>query len=219
MTDSSTKYWYVLSKFDATTLRKLSTFLKTPRGSDPYQELRDKLCETFEPPLEQKLDTFLALSDMGDERPAEFGLEIQRLISNASIDDVMKRVFVRCLPKSIVTAITSSLGGKYRALNAAAAAASGTTTVAVSAVSGSAPSRPRQGGRDGRQQGVRTTPQTATVTLCTFHRKFGDAARKCAPACSRWGENRPRNSRARVFQVEEALDGEDSAIGTTAPEN
>ena len=79
VTDSSTKYWYVLSKFDATTLRKLSTFLKLPRGDDPYQELRDKLCEMFEPPLEQKLDTFLALTDIGDKHPAEFGLEIQRL--------------------------------------------------------------------------------------------------------------------------------------------
>ena len=51
VTDSKTKYWYVLSKFDAITLRKLSTFLKLPQGDDPYQELRDKLCETFEPPL------------------------------------------------------------------------------------------------------------------------------------------------------------------------
>ena len=50
VTDSRTKYWYVLSKFDATTLRKLSMFLKLPRGKDQYQELRDKPCETFEPP-------------------------------------------------------------------------------------------------------------------------------------------------------------------------
>ena len=41
VTDSRTKYWYVLSKFDATTLKKLSTFLQLPRGNDSYQELRE----------------------------------------------------------------------------------------------------------------------------------------------------------------------------------
>ena len=69
VTDSSTKYWYVLSKFDTPTLRKLSTFLKMPRGEDPYNELREMLCETYEPPLEQKIDAFLALTDIGDDRP------------------------------------------------------------------------------------------------------------------------------------------------------
>ena len=86
ITDSQTKYWYVLSKFDTTMLKKLSTFLKMPTGSDPYQELRAKLCQTFEPPLEQKLDAFLALTDIGDERPVEFGMEIQRLMANATTD-------------------------------------------------------------------------------------------------------------------------------------
>ena len=52
-----------------------------------------------------------------------------------------------------------------------------------------------------------------TITLCTFHRKFGDSTRKCAPACSRWNEDRSPAA-ARVFQVEEALDGEDANVGT-----
>ena len=70
--------------------------------------------------MEQKVDAFLALTDIGDERPDEFALEIQRLLSNASIDDVMKRVFLRCLPPTIITAITSSLGGKFQSVVQAA---------------------------------------------------------------------------------------------------
>ena len=91
-----------------------------------------------------------------------------------------------------------------------------------SAVSASTPAR--GGRRGGRQRGPQhrgskfSGGQTTTVTstpLCTFHRKFRDAARWCAPACSRWGEDRPRNGQtARVFQVEEALDGEDEQVGT-----
>ena len=50
VSDSRTKYWYVLSKFDSSTLKKLSTFLQLPRGNDPYQELKEMLCQTYEPP-------------------------------------------------------------------------------------------------------------------------------------------------------------------------
>ena len=145
VTDSRTKYWYVLSKFDATMLRKLSTFLKLPRGSDPYQELCEKLCQTYELPLEQKIDALLGMTDIGDERPAEFGLELQRLASNALMDDMLKQVFLRCLPKAIVTAIMGSLGEKFetvvkaadRAWTAAATATSGNllSSASVAAVS------------------------------------------------------------------------------------
>ena len=143
VTDSSTKYWYVLSKFDAATLRKLSAFLKQPRGDDPYLELRNMLCETFEPPLEQKLDAFLALNNLGDDRPVELGLEIERLLAGASLEDIKKRVFVRSLPKSIVTAITASLEGKFKAVMAAAdkawttaAASDESPSATVAAISG-----------------------------------------------------------------------------------
>ena len=74
VTDSTTKFYYVLSKLASSILRKLATFLSLPRGSDPYQEIKAKLCKAYEPPLEQKLDAFLATKSIGDERPSEFGM-------------------------------------------------------------------------------------------------------------------------------------------------
>ena len=35
VTDPLTKYYYLLSKLDASTLRKLSSFIKRPRGDNP----------------------------------------------------------------------------------------------------------------------------------------------------------------------------------------
>ena len=227
VTDSHTKFWYVLSKFDSQTLRKLATFLKEPRGEDPYKELRDMLCLTYEPPLEQKLNAFLSLSSIGDERPSEFALEIRRLASAASMDDMMKRVFVRCLPAPIVTAITGSLSGSFQAVATAAdrawmaSSAGSAPTAAVTAVTSTATQKGNK--RGGRQKGARASGiPTSTVTICSFHKKFGDAARRCTPACSRWGKERPREpprseaQAARVYQVEEAVDGEDANVGTAS---
>ena len=223
VTDSRTKYWYVMSKFDAATLKKLSTFLQVPRGNDPYQELREMLCETYEPPVEQKIDAFLGLSDIGDERPSEFGLEIQRLTAKASMDDVRKRMFLRCLPKETVTAITASLGASlqmvvkaadkaWTAASASPAAHSAASTV-TAVTEGTVPTA-RGSKRGGRQRGARPSGQMTTLTLCNFHKRFGNAAKRCMQGCSRWGEERPRGApSARVFHVEDALDGEDEGVG------
>ena len=175
--------------------------------------------------LEKKLDALFALTDIDDDQLRRFGKELQRLAADASRDDMLKLIFVRCLPQRIVTAITSSLGGKLDAVIAEAdkawtAANSGTTPVAVSAVSGPPQAPPRGGKCGGCQRGIRSAgsqPTTTTLTLCAFHKKFGDAARKCTSACSRWSEVRPRESQpTRVFQIEEALDGEDSQEDTAS---
>ena len=198
VTDSRTKYWYVLSKFNASTLKKLSTFLQSLRGDDPYQEWREMLCLTYEPPLEQKLEAFLRLTDMGDERPSEFGWELLRLMDKASMDDLRKRVFLHCLPRSIVTAITGSLGESFQSVVTAAdkvwmAASTSTgslsSTATVAAVSSSSVST-RGSKRGGHQRGSRQAGHMTNLTLCNFHKRFGEAARKCVQGCSRWGEER-----------------------------
>ena len=114
--DSTTRYYYVLSKLDATTLRKLSAFLKQPRGEDPYQEVRRRLCRTFKPSLEKKLNTLLAITNMGDEPPMEFGLELQRLLGSATTDDILKRIFIHTVPLSIATAIRGCRAKKFEEL-------------------------------------------------------------------------------------------------------
>ena len=122
-------------------------------------------------PLEEKLDALFALTDIDDDQLRRFGKKLQRLVADASRDDMLKRIFVRCLPQRIVTAITSSLGGKLDAViadKAWTAANSGTTPVAVSAVS-RPPQTPAKGDkRGGRQHGIRSAgsqPTTTTLTL------------------------------------------------------
>ena len=193
VTDSMTRYYYVLSKLDATTLRKLSAFLNRPRGEDPYNDI---------------------------ERPMEFGLEMQRLLGDSSTDDILKRIFLRAAPPAIATAIKPFRKAKFEELLEAAedawateASPAGMSTATVAAVSAPVASQ-RRGARGGRQRGGRSPGQPRMIQLCYFHHKFGDAAKRCAPACVRWGDlNRTRDA-TQVFQVEEVLDGEDADVGS-----
>ena len=112
------------------------------------------LCQTYEPPKEQKLDALLSLTDIGDERPSELVLELQRLASDATVEDFLKQILVRFLPTSIVTAITGSLSGDLvsvakaadRAWTAAATSASA-SSAKVSAVVATASAPASRGNR------------------------------------------------------------------------
>ena len=129
-----------------------------PRGNDPYQEIKRKLCKAFEPPFKQKLDALLTITDAGDERPSEFGLELQRLLSGATAEDLLKRIFLRSICPSIVTAITASLKADFNTLVAAAdeawtvSEASRATTASVLAATRQGQAS-RRGARGGRQRG------------------------------------------------------------------
>ena len=137
ITKSDTKFWYVMSKLDQETLCKLSAFLAKPRGDDPYGEIRELLCTTYEPQLEQKLDALLAITNMGDGRPSEFTLELRRLLDTASTEDILKRIFVRSLPTRISNAISANMDGSLEALTRAAdkAWALSRSTVSAAAIS------------------------------------------------------------------------------------
>ena len=141
------------------------------------------------------------------------------------MDDIFKRVFLRLLPPAIVTAITPSLSASFDVVVDAtdkawtAAASAEAQTASVFAISGPPGPAGRGSKRGGCQRGFRTSGQVINQNLCSLHRKFRDLVKKCVSGCSRWGEERQRDSpAARMFHLEEALDGED-AQGDTASGN
>ena len=143
-------------------------------------------------------------------------LELRRLLSNASTDDILKRIFYRSMPKHLRDAISGnledSLDGLAKAADKAWALRASTSSATVSEVKASIPeaapvsavvtrSAPARG-RGQRQRGGRQVKQESrTITLCPFHVKWGDSARRCLPSCSRWD---PGARQQQVFQVEEA---------------
>ena len=215
ITQSDTKYWYVVSKLDPDTLKKLSSFLSTPRGKDPYAEIRSILCRTFEPKREQKLDALLSTTEMGDERPAEFAMELRRLWDNVEAEEIVKRIFFRCLPRRLKDVVSGSLDDTLDGLVATADRAwarDSTAEASVAAVThqppgsgGGSSAGPPSRGRGRRQRGGRQPRQESrSVVLCPAHIKWGDSARKCLPSCSRWDPA----VRQQVFHVEaENIDG------------
>ena len=76
------------------------------------------------------------------------------------------------------------------------------TNVPVAAVTASTPIG-MASNAPARGRGPRSCiKESKTLTLCPFHVKWGDAARRCLPSCSQWASRAPQQ----VFQIEEASD-------------
>ena len=67
-----TKYWHAVSKLDADTLEEIQEFLAMDHGKDPYQELKEHLCEVFEPTQQQKLDQVPLDDSYGGKKAIRF---------------------------------------------------------------------------------------------------------------------------------------------------
>ena len=212
ITFSLTKFWYVVSKLDADTLLKLQAFFQAAKPKDQYAVIWRLLCHSFEPIKEQKIDTFLTSDSLGDERPSTCGLELDRLLTKVTIEDIKRRVLVYSLPACIATAISGSLTDLLDDLTKAADKAwaqmpsDDAMPQTVAAVS-----QPSPRGQVGRTRGGHNAWQRALESqqvaggiqlLCRFYQRWSDPAGEFV--------NNPvpgqRASRAiRVFHVEKRI--------------
>ena len=205
-----TKYWHAVSKLDADTLEEIQEFLATDRGKDPYQELKEHLCEVFEPTQQQKLDQFLSTTVMGEKRPSAFLRELERMVAGIPVSQIVRRVFTRSLLPRIATAIAGNTNSTIKEIGKAADQAwdevSGkpvTITQTVAAIS-----RDSGRGKGGRQRGgprrsgSRPPANQSQQRLCYFHERWGDDAKRCISTCSRWA-SRGNVQPTKVFHVEQ----------------
>ena len=173
--------------------RSCPLFLAAPRGKDPYAEIRSMLCQTYEPKREQKLDALLSATDLGDERPAEFALELKRLLDNASSEEILKRIFFRCLPRRLKDVVSACSDESFDGLAAVADRAwarDSAMETAVTVVQAANPHvsptssssmvstttvNPPARGRGRRQRGGARQPrqESRSIVLCPFHVKWG----------------------------------------------
>ena len=198
VTDPETKYWYIVSKLDEETLRKIHAFLEKPLSKDPYRDIKERLCESFEPTVEQHLDALLAASTMGSEKPSNFMAELDRLASGLTIDDVKRRLYIRALPERISTAISHLSGTTGDLVKAADKSWSQAGDPAAVSEVKTWPGQGR-GGREKKQFPTQGENGRRKGTICPFHAKYGEEARRCLPSCPRW-RGKPRQH---VFTIEE----------------
>lgn len=213
VTRELTKYYHVLGNLDTDVAALISDFLDKPLSHTPYQDLCHRLISEFEESENRKVTKLIDELELGSKRPTQFLREMRTLASNHVKDDFLKTLFLKHLPVHISAILASSSDSldnlatmadkimeyspsqshvytmtsqlpktsETDRLSRLEAQISQLTNEIASLRSRS---RSRSRTRSSREITKSDSPQNNEKSLCWYHYKFGNDAKKCTTPCS-----------------------------------
>ncbi len=178
LTADDTKYYYVISSLDQGTATRLLDLISNPPRRDMYKTLKDRLLDTFSLSKRERASQLLHTRPLGDSKPSALMDEMLALLGDHPPCLLFEQLFLERLPEDIRTQLVDVTIVDHRELARRADALWAARDMSASANA----VQKRQA--TGRRQKVKA-PQDS---LCFYHRKFGEAAKKCQEPCT-WSGN------------------------------
>ena len=207
-----TKFHHVLANLPQEVAMEVRELFVNPPDNDPYQVLKKTLIKRTAASEQRRLKELLSSEDLGDRKPSQLLRRMQQLLGDKDGMDpsFLKELFLQRLPNNVRMILASA--GKDRTLQELADIADSITEVVSSSIAAvatpqvssefaelqaritslektiSALQRPRQRGRSRSRSNRRFRSRSPSHHgLCWYHRRFGDAAHKCAAPCLKQG--------------------------------
>lgn len=103
-----TKYEHIVTALPQEVIMTVLDVIQNPPAVDRYHNLKKNLIDRHTISENRKLDKILSDSEIGDRRPSEFYRSLALLAGNNFSTDVLKKIWLRKLPKSLNVALTGS---------------------------------------------------------------------------------------------------------------
>lgn len=103
-----TKFEYVITALPQDVIMTVLDVIQNPSAGDQYGNLKRTLIERHTISENRRLDKILSDSEIGDRRPSEFYRSLLLLAGSNFSLDVLKKLWLRKLPKSVNVALTGS---------------------------------------------------------------------------------------------------------------
>ena len=208
ITAEKTKYSYVVSMLDTKTAEQAMDIIAAP-PDNPYTALKNRLTKAYALTDDERADRIIDMGGLGDRTPSECLNSMLLLVPEAQANDpgfLFRRLFLRQLPLEVRTQLaqTTKTGTTSKVLRELAAeadryfASTGSRISSIKAPLASMASIDLQspdtsleaeisavsnpGASSGAQGRGRQRSRT-TFTMCYYHGRFGDAAKKFEEPC------------------------------------
>ena len=210
ITADQTKYDAVVASIDADILSQVFDVVRTPPAEGKYELLKKRLIDAFADTENQQIRKLLTEQELGDLRPSQLLTKMRALAGNKVTDDFLKTLWLQRLPPNSQTILSAS-GDTLDALSAMADRIWETNpTPTVNSINKNSSSSETSELEQLRQQISLLTTQVAelskrksrpyfrarsktrsrnasphsTQSMCFYHTKFGDKAKKCSLPCN-----------------------------------
>lgn len=181
ITADETKYYYVLSALDQGTATRLLDLISNPPRENKYEALKDRLVDTFSLSKRERASQLLHTRPLGDSKPSALMDEMLALIGDHPPCLLFEQLFLERLPEDIRAQLVDAKIEDHREL---ARRADALWVVRDMGASANAIQKRPPIGRNPKAN----LPKVKQDNLCFYHRRFGEAAKKCQEPCN-WSGN------------------------------
>ncbi|XP_017487053.1 PREDICTED: uncharacterized protein LOC108375436 [Rhagoletis zephyria] len=108
ITQDTTKYEHTITALPQEVIVTILDFIQNPPHNNKFSELKKILIEKHSLSENRKLDKILPDSEMGDRKPSELYRSLMLLAGSNFSQDILKRLWLRKLPKNLSTILASS---------------------------------------------------------------------------------------------------------------
>lgn len=211
ITAQKTMFDYVVASLSPEFATEVRDLILSPPRDDPYDELKAQLIRRTAASEQRRLQQLLHAEELGDRKPSQLLRRLQQLLGDGphKFDtSVFRELFLQRLPANVCMVLASS--GDSISLDQLAQLADRIMDVAIPTVASvaspkSSPEleqlRAEVSQLQAAVQAYRTDQRSTASgrrspsrswsprrnSLCWYHRRFGDKARKCNPPCSQSG--------------------------------
>lgn len=227
ITAQKTKFEYIVASLTPEYASEVRDIILRPPETRPYERLREELIKRTATSERRRLQQLLTTEELGDRKPSQLLRRMQQLLGDttgATNSALIRELFLQRLPTNVRVVLasapdTTSLDELAqladRVIDAAPPSIAGITphqeeveqlraevsrlTELVSRSRTKSPARhrsPTPGRR--RHSPPRRPPSPASRPLCWYHERFGDAAQKCRPPCTKSGNDQAGDLRRQV---------------------
>lgn len=210
--NQKTMFDYVVASLSPEFAAEIRDLILTPPAENPYDVLKTQLIKRTAASEQRRLQQLLSTEELGDRKPSQLLRRLQQLAGDTPGGDgaFLRELFLQRLPTNVRMVLASTrsdmpidelaqLADKIVevAVPEVATVSAQSTTSEVDQLRAEIASLKQQiqtlqlphrrSRRRSRSPALPLPSPQAPTTLCWYHQKFGDAARKCQPPCSKSG--------------------------------
>ncbi|XP_067205350.1 uncharacterized protein [Linepithema humile] len=210
----ATKYAYAISQIDTKHAREIKDVITSPPANGKYETVKNALIQRLSISQEQRIRQLLEREEMGDRKPAQFLRHLKTLAGATVPDQLLKTLWMGRLPAQLQAILAARIDDQLEDIAEQADRIHEVTCRAIVAVTtptsnkedeqetlgkqvqkltkqlaalNTRLSRQEQQTRHARKQSrsrTRKRDEDEDKSMCYYHRRFGDQAKKCTTPCT-----------------------------------
>lgn len=175
ITADDTQYCYVVAALDSDTANRALSLLSAPPDTGKFAALKSFLLSAFRLTESERAAALFSLNGLGDSKPSELMDKMLALITPQKPCFLFRYLFFQQLPDHVRVPLSNSTEADYRKLALQADQlyiSSRQQVVAVVTPPAPLPRPPAM-----------KKSYNENDSLCWYHSRYGDKAKRCAPDC------------------------------------